>query len=46
MYVCKKYKIDLHLPKFIYFIQALPIHIPPSFFKQVQALFTRFVWAH
>lgn len=34
------------LPKFIYLIQALPIQIPPSFFRQVQALFTRFVWAH
>lgn len=34
------------LPKFIYLIQALPIHIPPFFFKQIHALFTRFVWAH
>lgn len=34
------------LPKFIYLIQALPIHIPPSYFKQVQSLFTRFIWAH
>lgn len=34
------------LPKFIYLIQALPINIPPFFFKQIHALFTRFVWAH
>lgn len=33
------------LSKFLYLFQALPILIPPSFFKQVQALFTRFVWA-
>lgn len=34
------------LPKFLYLFQALPIQIPLSYFKQVQALFTRFVWAH
>lgn len=34
------------LPKFLYLFQALPIHIPQSYFKQVQALFARFVWAN
>lgn len=42
---CNLIKMSI-LPKFIYLIQALPIQIRPSFFKQVQALFTRFVWAH
>lgn len=26
-------------------MQALPIHIPSAFFKQVQSAFTEFVWA-
>lgn len=34
------------LPKYLYLFQTLPIRIPLSYFKQVQALFTRFVWAH
>lgn len=34
------------LPKFLYLFQALPIKIPPTYFKRVQTLFTRFVWAH
>lgn len=33
------------LPKFLYLFKALPVHIPHSFFKQVHALFTRFLWA-
>lgn len=33
------------LPKFLYLMQALPIHIPSSYFKQVQAVFKDFVWA-
>lgn len=33
------------LPKFLYLMQALPIHIPASYFKQVQSIFTEFVWA-
>lgn len=33
------------LPKYLYLLQALPIKIPPSYFRQVQALFMRFVWA-
>lgn len=42
---CNLLKMSI-LPKFIYLIQALPIHIPPLFFKQIHSLFTRFVWAH
>lgn len=34
------------LPKLLYLFQALPIKIPISYFRQVQTLFTRFVWAH
>lgn len=34
------------LPKFLYLLQALPVHIPHLFFKQVHALFTRFIWAN
>lgn len=34
------------LPKFLYLFQALPVHIPHSFFKQVHALFTQFIWAN
>lgn len=41
---CNLIKICI-LPKFLYLFQALPIQIPLSYFKQVQALFTRFVWA-
>lgn len=33
------------LPKFLYLMQALPIHIPSSYFKQVQAVFKDFFWA-
>lgn len=42
---CNLLKMSI-LPKFIYLIQALPIHIPPFFFRQIHALFIRFVWAH
>lgn len=34
------------LPKFVYLFQALSIKIPHIYFKQVQSLFIRFVWAH
>lgn len=34
------------IPKYLYLFQALPIKIPPSYFKQIQSLFTHFVWAH
>lgn len=30
------------LPKFL--MQALPIHIPVSYFKQIQSTFTKFIW--
>lgn len=33
------------LPKFLYLMQALPIHIPGSYFRQVHAAFTHFLWA-
>lgn len=33
------------LPKFLYPMQALPIHIHISYFKQVQTTFTEFIWA-
>lgn len=33
------------LPKFLYLMQALPIHIPIAYFKQIQSLFTEFIWA-
>ena len=33
------------LPKLLYLMQALPIHIPTSYFKRVQSVFTEFVWA-
>lgn len=32
------------LPKYLYLFQALPVKIPPSYFKEVQALFTCFIW--
>lgn len=34
------------LPKFLYLLQALPIRIPISYLKQVNALFIKFVWAY
>lgn len=34
------------LPKFLYLFQALPIDIPMRYFKQANALFTCFIWAH
>lgn len=33
------------LPKFLYLLQAVPIHIPASFFKQVNTAFIKFLWA-
>lgn len=41
---CNILKMSI-LPKLLYLMQALPIHIPLSFFRQVQSLFTDFVWA-
>lgn len=34
------------LPKYLYLFQALPIHIPTYYFKQVHSLFTKFVWVY
>lgn len=34
------------LPKFLYLIQALPVHIPSHYFVQASALFFNFIWAH
>lgn len=34
------------LPMFLYVFQALPIHIPSAYFRQVNALFTKFVWTN
>lgn len=33
------------LPKILYIMQAVPIRIPPGFFKQIQTIFTEFIWA-
>lgn len=33
------------LPNFLYLLQALPIHIPDSYFKQIQSVFIEFIWA-
>lgn len=33
------------LPKFLYLLQALPIHIPANYFRQAHSLFTTFLWA-
>ncbi|XP_018419792.1 PREDICTED: protein-glutamine gamma-glutamyltransferase E-like [Nanorana parkeri] len=32
------------LPRLLYPLQALPIHIPPSFFRSIRTAFTEFVW--
>lgn len=34
------------LPRVLYLLQALPIHLPSSFFKRIDALFREFVWSH
>lgn len=41
---CNILKMSI-LPKILYLMQALPIHIPPGFFKQIRTVFTEFVWA-
>lgn len=41
---CKILKMMI-LPKFLYLMQALPTHIPTSYFKQIQSTFTNFIWA-
>lgn len=41
---CNILKMSILL-KLLYLMQALPIHIPSRFFKQVQSTFTDFVWA-
>lgn len=42
---CNLIKMSI-LPKFLYLFQTLLIKIPSSYLKQVQSLFTRFVWAN
>lgn len=39
---CNILKMSI-LPKLLYLMQALPIHIPSDFFKRVQSAFTEFV---
>ena len=34
------------LPKFLYLLQALSVHIPLSYLKQSQRLIFEFIWAH
>lgn len=41
---CNLIKMSI-LPKFLYLFQALPIHIPSVFFKQVSTLINKFIWA-
>lgn len=41
---CNILKMSI-LPKFLYPMQALPIHIPATYFNQVQKTFTEFIWA-
>lgn len=41
---CNILKMTILL-KFLLLMQALPIHIPASCFKQVQSTFTEFIWA-
>lgn len=33
------------LPKILYIFRALPIYVPPSFFKSIKGIFSSFVWA-
>lgn len=33
-------------PKFLYLFQAVPIAIPRNFFRNIQTLFTKFIWVH
>lgn len=33
------------LPKFLYLLQTLPIHIPADYFKQIRSAFIKFLWA-
>lgn len=42
---CSILKMSI-LPKFLYLLDSLPIHIPMSYLRLVQSTFTRFVWAH
>uniref|UniRef100_A0A8C6SR27 Reverse transcriptase domain-containing protein n=1 Tax=Neogobius melanostomus TaxID=47308 RepID=A0A8C6SR27_9GOBI len=32
------------LPKFLYLFQSLPLPLPKSFFKEINAIFSRFIW--
>uniref|UniRef100_A0A8C5P716 Uncharacterized protein n=1 Tax=Leptobrachium leishanense TaxID=445787 RepID=A0A8C5P716_9ANUR len=33
------------LPRVLYLLQTLPIHVPSAFFRSLQSLFIRYVWA-
>lgn len=41
---CNILKMNI-VPKFLYLFQALPISAPLAFFSQIQAVFTKFIWA-
>lgn len=32
------------LPKFLYLFQSLPLPLPESFFKEINSIFSRFIW--
>lgn len=42
---CSALKMTL-LPRVLYLLQALPIRLPPAFFKQIDSMFRAFVWSH
>uniref|UniRef100_A0A8C5PKM6 Reverse transcriptase domain-containing protein n=3 Tax=Leptobrachium leishanense TaxID=445787 RepID=A0A8C5PKM6_9ANUR len=33
------------LPRVLYLLQTLPVHVPTAFFRSLQSLFIRYVWA-
>lgn len=33
------------LPKFLYLLQTIPIHIPADYFNQIRSIFIKFLWA-
>lgn len=41
---CNSIKMSILL-KVIFLFQTLPISIPPSFFRQINSLFAKFIWA-
>lgn len=42
---CNALKMTL-LPRVLYLLQALPIRLPPVFFKRVNSMFKYFIWSH